>query len=58
MEEVDIGKAIAVIIDVKDYKAITKALATVEEALIKDLAEVDFIIELDINKKSTIFATR
>ena len=33
-------------------KAIAEALATVEEALIEDLVEVDSRIELDINKES------
>jgi hypothetical protein len=34
-------------------KAIAEALATAEEALIEDLVEVDFRIELDINKGSS-----
>jgi hypothetical protein len=52
-------------IDIKDYKAITEALAikkapaikealaTAEKTLIKNLAEVDSKIELDINKGSS-----
>jgi len=50
---VDIDKAVAAIIDVEDYKAIAEA--TVEEALIEDLVEVDSKIELDINKRSAMF---
>jgi len=42
---------VAAIIDAEDYKAIAEALALAEEALIKDLEEVDFKIEPDINKK-------
>ena len=58
IEEVDINKAIAAITDVEDYKAIIKALATAEEALVKDPAEVDFVMEPDINKRSTISVIR
>jgi len=43
MDKVGIDKAVAAIID-------AEALATVEEALIEDLVEVDSRIELDINK--------
>jgi len=43
MDEAGIDKAVAVIIN-------AEALATVEEALIEDLVEVDFRIEPDINK--------
>jgi len=43
MDKVGIDKAIAAITD-------AEALATVEEALIKDLVEVDSGIEPDINK--------
>ena len=57
-EEVDINKAVAAIIDIEDYKAIVEALATVEEALIEDLVEVDFIMEPNINKRSTISIIR
>ena len=46
------------IIDIEDYKAIVEALATVEEALIEDLVEVDFIMEPNINKRSTISIIR
>ena len=51
-------EAVAVIIDIEDHKAIIKALATIEEALIEDPAEVDSVIEPDINKKSTISVIR
>ena len=54
----DIDEAVAAIIDVKDHKAITEALATAEEALVEDLAEVDSIMEPDIDKRSTISVTR
>ena len=54
----DINKAVAAIIDIEDYKAIIKALVTVKEALVKDLMEVDFITEPDINKRSTISIIR
>ena len=57
-EEVDMDKAVAAIMDAKDHEAVTEALATAEEALIKDLKEVDSKIELNINIKSTISATR
>ena len=50
----DIDKAIAAIIDVEDYKAIIKALVTIKEVFIENLVKVDFIIELDINKRSAI----
>jgi len=43
IDKVGIDKAVAAIID-------AEALATAEEALIEDLVEVDFGIELDINK--------
>jgi hypothetical protein len=49
---VDIDKAVVAIIDMEDYKAIAEA--TVEEALIEDLVEVDSRIEPDINKRSAI----
>jgi len=52
IEEVDIDKAVAAIIDIEDYKAFAEA--TAEEALIEDLVEVDSGIELDINKRSAI----
>ena len=51
-------EAVVAIIDAEDYKAIAKALATAEEALMENLAEVDSVIEPDINKKSAISATR
>ena len=54
----DIDEVVAAITDIKDYKAITKALATAKEALIEDLEEVDFKIELDINKRNIIFIIR
>ena len=54
----DIDKAVVAIIDVEDYKAIAEALATIEEALIEDLVEVDSKIELDINKRSAISIIR
>ena len=57
-EEVDINKAVAAIIDIEDYKTIIKALATTKEALMEALAEVDSIIEPDINKRSTISIIR
>ena len=57
-KEVDIDKAVVAIIDVKDHKAIAKAPATTEEALVEDPAEVDSIIEPDINKRSTISMIR
>ena len=41
-EEVDMDKAMAAIINVEDYEAITEALATVEEAFVKDLKESRF----------------
>jgi hypothetical protein len=53
-EEVDIDKAVAAIIDVEDHEAIAEALATVEEAPIEDLVEMDSEMEPDINKRSTI----
>jgi len=56
IEEVDIDKAMAAIIDAKDYEAIAEA--TTEEALIEDLAEVDSGIEPDINKRSAISITK
>jgi len=49
---VDIDKAAAAITDAEDYKAIAEA--TVEEALVEDLVEVDSGIEPDINKRSAI----
>ena len=52
IEEVDIDKAVVAITDREDYKAIAEA--TMEEALIEDLVEVDSGIEPDINKRSTI----
>ena len=54
----DINKVVAAIIDIKDYKAITKTLATAKEALMKDLEELDFKMELDINKRNIIFNIR
>jgi len=42
-DEVGIDKAVAAIID-------AEALATAEEALVEDLVEVDFEMELNINK--------
>ena len=57
-EEVDIDEVIIVIIDVKDYKAIAEALITIKKALIKDLKEVNFKIEPNINKRNTISAIR
>ena len=57
-EEVDMDEVVAAIIDVEDYEAIAEALATVEEALVEDPAEVDSVMELDINKRSTMSATR
>ena len=54
----DIDEAVAAIIDAEDYKAIAETLATAEEALIEDLAEVDSGIVPDINKRSAISAIR
>ena len=54
----DIDEAVAAIIDAEDYKTIIKALATAKEAFVKNLAEVDFVIELNINKRSAISAIR
>ena len=54
----DIDKAVIAIIDIEDHKAIVKALATVEEALVEDLVDVDSIIELNIDKKSAISIIR
>ena len=51
-------EAVAAIINIEDYKAITKALATAKEAFIKDLQKVDFKIKPNINKRSTIFIIR
>jgi len=56
IEEVDIDKAVVAIIDVEDHKAIAEA--TIKEALVKDLAEVNSGIEPDINKKSAISAIK
>jgi hypothetical protein len=47
---------VAAIIDAEDYKAIAEA--TIEEALVEDLVEVDSRIEPDINKRSTISAIK
>ena len=52
------GEAVAAIIDIENYEAIVKALATAEETLKENLKEVDSIIEPDINKRSTISAIR
>lgn len=54
----DIDEAVTAIIDIKDYKAIAEALATAKKAFIKNLIKVNSIIKPDINKKSTISATR
>jgi hypothetical protein len=54
MEEVDMDKAIAAITDVEDYKAIIKAWATTEKALVKDPEEVNSKIKLDIDKRSVM----
>ena len=53
-EEVDINKAITAIIDMENYKAITKTLITVEKALINDLKEINSKIKPNINKRSAI----
>ena len=58
IEEVDMDEAVAAIIDIEDYEAIMEALATAEEALVEDLAEVDSVIEPDIDKRSTISVIR
>jgi len=55
---VDIDEAVAAIIDAEEHEAIAEALATAEEALIKDLEEVDSRIEPDINKRSAISVIR
>ena len=47
----DIDKVITVIIDIEDYKAIIKALATAKKTFIKNLKKVDSKIKLDIDKK-------
>ena len=58
IKEVDIDKAMAAITDIEDYKAIIEALVTVKEVFVKDLVKVDFVIELNINKRSAIFVIR
>ena len=54
----DIDEVVIAIMDVEDHEAITEALATAKEAFIKNLAEVDSIMEPDIDKRSTISVIR
>jgi hypothetical protein len=57
-DEVGMAEAIAAMTDAEDHEAIAeaptiaKALATAEEALVEDLAEVDSGMEPDINNGS------
>ena len=54
----DIDEAVVAITDAEDYEVIAEALATAEEALIEDLAEVDSVMEPDIDKRNAISAIR